>query len=367
MEGKIVMFKNFAYLCTILSIGLTAPLWSVNPLDLPSYELMEDEGFLMLEGELEDLIEEEETYCRQAQKNSHNHVDESYEEPGLHQHTPPLPVRQQKQGPLIRQASPDPITVQEAKRILPSFPVELDQIVEEDPEASLASLPQIDAIQAQTAEAVQKIEISLKQVFAGSPIIYSLLFILSIITVCIWLYSILTIRSFEFLPPQMIKDLRTKLISNQFDEALDICVKQKHFFCRMLASGILARKHGLPSMIDTMKSEGRRCTIAFWQRINILNEIAIIAPMIGLLGTVLGMFYAFYDLNRSMESVSLLFDGLGISVGTTVAGLVVAILAMILHSMAKYRLVRILADVENEAQTFAALIDSRGANFYLGK
>jgi biopolymer transport protein ExbB len=81
--------------------------------------------------------------------------------------------------------------------------------------------------------------------------------------------------------------------------------------------------------------------------------------MLGLLGTVLGMFYAFYDVNRSIESISTLFDGLGISVGTTVAGLVVAILALILHSTAKYRLVRTLAQVENEAHHVAALIDDR--------
>ncbi len=81
--------------------------------------------------------------------------------------------------------------------------------------------------------------------------------------------------------------------------------------------------------------------------------------MLGLLGTVLGMFYAFYDINRSIESISTLFDGLGVSVGTTVAGLSVAILALILHSTAKYRLVRTLAHIENEAQSLATLIDDR--------
>jgi len=90
-----------------------------------------------------------------------------------------------------------------------------------------------------------------------------------------------------------------------------------------------------------------------------LNDIAIIAPMIGLLGTVLGMFYAFYDVNRSIESISTLFDGLGVSVGTTVAGLLVAIVALILHSTAKYRLVQALAQVENNAQKVATLIDDR--------
>jgi biopolymer transport protein ExbB len=86
----------------------------------------------------------------------------------------------------------------------------------------------------------------------------------------------------------------------------------------------------------------------------------VIAPMLGLLGTVLGMFYAFYDLNRSMESISALFDGLGISVGTTVGGLVVAILALMFHAITKYRLTRQLSVIENEAHSLANLIDTQG-------
>ena len=78
-------------------------------------------------------------------------------------------------------------------------------------------------------------------------------------------------------------------------------------------------------MIESMKGAGKRQTSFLWQKVSLLNDIAIVAPMLGLLGTVSGMFFAFYDLNRSLESISALFDGLGISVGTTLAGLVVAI------------------------------------------
>ena len=99
-----------------------------------------------------------------------------------------------------------------------------------------------------------------------------------------------------------------------------------------------------------------RMTISYWQKINLLNDIAIIAPMLGLLGTVLGMFYAFYDLNRSAESISALFDGLGISVGTTVGGLVVAILALMFHAITKYRLTRQLTYVEARAEALAHTI-----------
>ena len=111
-------------------------------------------------------------------------------------------------------------------------------------------------------------------------------------------------------------------------------------------------------MIESMKAEGKRSSMTYWQKIGLLSDIAIIAPMLGLLGTVLGMFYAFYDVNRSMESITSLFDGLGVSVGTTVAGLIVAILALILHSTAKYRLIRTLSHVESEAHGITSLIDN---------
>ncbi|MFA6502142.1 MAG: MotA/TolQ/ExbB proton channel family protein, partial [Parachlamydiales bacterium] len=101
----------------------------------------------------------------------------------------------------------------------------------------------------------------------------------------------------------------------------------------------------------------QRYTTKFWQKIGLLNEIVVIAPMLGLLGTVLGMFYAFYDVNRSIDSISALFDGLGIAVGTTVAGLIVAILSMIFHTILKYRLIKMLNSIENEAFSLCYLIN----------
>ena len=106
-----------------------------------------------------------------------------------------------------------------------------------------------------------------------------------------------------------------------------------------------------------MQAEGKRCGVSLWQRISVLNDIAIIAPMLGLLGTVLGLFYAFYDVNRSADTLASIFDGLGIAVGTTVVGLVVAILAMVFYATLKLRVVRLLNTIENEAVTLGHLID----------
>ncbi|MBI3236361.1 MAG: MotA/TolQ/ExbB proton channel family protein [Chlamydiales bacterium] len=234
----------------------------------------------------------------------------------------------------------------------------------------LESIPQIEespAILNIEADRLEKknspIEVNLEQAFQGSPIIYSVLLGMSALAFCIWLYSILSMQRSVRIPSTFIKNVKNKLSSNHFDDALALCTHYENLIGKMVASGIQSRRHGLPIMIESMKAEGKRASVHFWQRISLLNDIAVLAPMLGLLGTVLGMFYAFYDVNRSIESVSTLFDGLGVSVGTTVAGLLVAILALILHSIAKYRLVRALATVENEAQSLATLIDDRSSEY----
>jgi biopolymer transport protein ExbB len=228
-----------------------------------------------------------------------------------------------------------------------------------DPEEDFAAIVKEEK---EVAAAVKSdgVVIDLGQVFSGSPTIYTVLFGLSVASVAIWAYALASLRTAELVPADPLKELREKLAGKQYDEALAVCEKNPTILFHMISTGILSRKQGQSNMLDLMKSEGRRASNKLWQKIALLNDIAVIAPMLGLLGTVLGMFYAFYDLNRSMESISALFDGLGISVGTTVGGLIVAILALIFHSVTKYRLTRQLILVENEAHSLARLIDNQG-------
>ncbi len=249
------------------------------------------------------------------------------------------------------------------EEIIPQSTLNDEMLIVEQPPIVLDT-PAILNIETNAAEKKNdSIEVNLQQAFAGSPLIYTILFAMSVFALCIWLYSYLTLRKSGAVSTTFLTNLKNKLNSNHFDDALSLCQHQENLFGKMVERGINARRHGLPVMIEAMKAEGKRASVHYWQRIGLLNDIAVIAPMLGLLGTVLGMFYAFYDINRSIESISTLFDGLGVSVGTTVAGLVVAILALMLHSIAKYRLVKALAYVENEAQSLANLIDDRTSEY----
>lgn len=201
--------------------------------------------------------------------------------------------------------------------------------------------------------------LDLKAVFLASPAIYSVLIGLSVTAVSIWIYCLLTFREKNNMSSQSIKDIKTYLLNKEYEKAINYCNCQGHLFASIIASALNVRSHGPQFVAETMKSEGLRFSTKFWQKINFLNDIVVIAPMLGLLGTVVGMFYSFYDINRSIDSISHLFDGLGISIGTTVVGLIVAILAMIFHATLKYRLVKMLNIVENEAFGLCHLINPK--------
>lgn len=201
------------------------------------------------------------------------------------------------------------------------------------------------------------LQISFQQVFSNSPFIYSLLLGMSFTSIAICLYIILRVRQQTAVCHQFSKEVRHKFLENNFKDASNLCSTNQNWLSKIVLSGINCKKYGLNAVLENMKSEGKRATISSWQQLGILQDIAIISPMLGLLGTVIGLFYAFYDLNRSFDSISNLLDGLGISVGTTVAGICVAILSMILHSMTKFKLVRSLAKIEVEASSLAYLID----------
>lgn len=220
----------------------------------------------------------------------------------------------------------------------------------------------MNLLAASTGEVSQEAYFDILKVFQSCPIIYSILLALSIAALSIWLYSLITLRLKEMMPSAFMDSLRELFASRRYDEALNVCRQDPNFASQIISAGIVARKHGPQMMMEAMQAEGRRFGNRLWQRVALLNEIAVVAPMLGLLGTVLGLFLAFYDSSHSVDSIATIFDGFGIAVGTTVVGLIVSILAMIFYTTLKFRVVNLLSMVENESLALVTLVDSHSEN-----
>lgn len=198
--------------------------------------------------------------------------------------------------------------------------------------------------------------LELKKVFEASPLIYSSLLLMSVIAMSLWLYTLATFRPKQVLPAALADELRDLLQNEKWEQAKEVCKNSPGPLTSIVMAGLQTRNLGVQVMIDAMKTEGKRVSTPFWQRLSLLNDISIVSPMLGLLGTVIGMFYAFYDVNRSVESINALFDGLGVAVGTTVLGLIVAILSMLFSTTLKYRFIKTLSYVETEALSLSTLM-----------
>ena len=207
-----------------------------------------------------------------------------------------------------------------------------------------------------------KVSIDLKQVFNGSPYIYSLLLFLSMLAVFLWLYTILRWRILAGYNESFKKRIIDLLSKAKRNEVLILCKNKGDLLSRMVVATLCSDRTSRKELEELMGHVVKQASGATWQRIGILNDIAIIAPMLGLMGTVLGMFYAFYDINRSLDSITKLFDGLGISVATTVAGLCVALLSLLLHTFLKHRLIRRLVVIEQEAEVMIPLLETKEKN-----
>ena len=99
-------------------------------------------------------------------------------------------------------------------------------------------------------------------------------------------------------------------------------------------------------------AEGARIASAVFASVDWLADIAAIAPLVGLLGTVLGMFQAFggiaADVTAGAKPV-VLAQGVSQAIVTTIFGLVVAIPALVFHALFRRRAERRIAELEEKA------------------
>ena len=111
-----------------------------------------------------------------------------------------------------------------------------------------------------------------------------------------------------------------------------------------------------------MEGEGSRQASLMQNQIQYLQDIAVIAPMIGLLGTVLGMLEAFnaVALDIAKAKPMVLAAGVSKALITTAAGLMVGIPAMMAYAYFRGRVTRLLAELETvSAELLASLTRPR--------
>jgi biopolymer transport protein ExbB len=204
---------------------------------------------------------------------------------------------------------------------------------------------------------------TLLQLFETSPIINGIIAGLSGIAVLLFLFFLLTINTNAMAPAGFVDDINKLIMAQKYSDAATLCRANRRIFIASIIQRCVendAKGHSV--IMDMLDAEGRRRADIIWNRISYLADVSNVAPMLGLLGTVLGMIKAFFSLDTESGSINsrVLTSGVGEAMATTMFGLIVGILALVFYSIIKSRATRTLAEAEQITHSIADHIKRGG-------
>jgi biopolymer transport protein ExbB len=204
-------------------------------------------------------------------------------------------------------------------------------------------------------------------IFAGGPIgvvIVVLLMALSLVSFYLVFDQILTLRHAELIPAGLGDEVRQLLLEGKTEEASESCRQRPSLLAFVLLNGIAELPYGWTSVEKALEDALAEQSARLHRKAEYLSVIGNIAPMVGLLGTVLGMILAFQRVAESQgtASASDLAEGIYQALITTVGGLIVAIPSLGAFAILRNRLDQLVAEAANVAQhVFAPLRKKKAA------
>lgn len=188
------------------------------------------------------------------------------------------------------------------------------------------------------------------EIFLAGGILMWPLLACSLIVIAISAERYWTLNPAKIVPRTLLAQVWSWIKNNQLDATKLRELKQSSPLGYILAAGLSNSKHGRDVMKDSVQESANKVIHDLERYISALGTIANLAPLLGLLGTVLGMIEIFNGiLLNGTGSTNILAGGISIALYTTVAGLVVAIPATISHKFFQRRIDSIVVTMEEEA------------------
>jgi biopolymer transport protein ExbB len=159
--------------------------------------------------------------------------------------------------------------------------------------------------------------------------------ILSIVAVYIFIERYLSIARVVKGNTSFMSQVREFVLKGEIEGARRVCKDVNNPYSRMIEKGLMRVGKPMPDIILAIENEGKLEVTKLEQSLSLEATIAGAAPMIGFLGTVIGMMAAFHEMNTAGNSVELdqLAGGIMQAMVTTAAGLVIGIIAYLSYNI----------------------------------
>lgn len=190
---------------------------------------------------------------------------------------------------------------------------------------------------------------------------------MSVIGATFCLYFLATLRERAVAPRRLRRDLPSYLLQADTTEARRLCEDTPSPLSAVMIATLDAVRSAPCASAELIskvaESEGARQSDLIQGQTQWLLEIATIAPMVGLLGTVMGMLSAFGAVASDLAAAkpTLLAEGVSQAIITTIFGLFVAIPAMMMYAFFRRRAAKLVATLESACAELVAVLTSKHA------
>lgn len=169
---------------------------------------------------------------------------------------------------------------------------------------------------------------------AAGKIIIAILFILLVVAIYIYFERLFAIKAASKVDANFMNQIKDHVSNGKIDSAQMLCAQVNSPVSRLINKGITRIGKPLEDINTAIENAGRLEIYGLEKNVSILATISGAAPMIGFLGTVIGMILAIFELANAGGTIEMdtLASGLYTAMTTTVAGLIVGIVGYIAYN-----------------------------------
>lgn len=202
------------------------------------------------------------------------------------------------------------------------------------------------------------IELILDGGIAGTVVI-AILFVLLIMALYIYFERLFAVKAASKTDVNFMSQIKDNIANGNVEAAKIRCAQENSPVARLTAKGVSRIGSPLEDINTAIENAGRLEVYNLEKNVSILATIAGAGPMIGFLGTVIGMVLAFHELASSSGQAEMgsLAEGIYVAMTTTVAGLIVGIIAYIGYNHLVVKTDKVVHQMEATAVDFLDLLN----------
>ncbi len=216
----------------------------------------------------------------------------------------------------------------------------------------------IEALEPEVTESTLSILSLMTNGGIGAQIIMSILFIMSIMAIYLFVSRLSAIKRSSQMDSKFMDDIKDYITHGNLQSATNLCERSDTPVGRMLAKGIRRIGKPLQDISASIENQGKLEIQRLERNLPYLATISGGAPMLGFLGTVIGMILSFKEMANAGGGVQvdMMAEGIYVAMTTTVAGLVVGIIAYFGYNYLVMRVESVIHTMESSATEFLDLL-----------